>query len=205
MSLIVYNNVHNCNLHIWISDWQLRWSQDSLSLFPTSKGVTLVAHDIYSISEIFMINLIITFHYSSLKSPTRETHKKKKKKLHYFLARDCREKRERNLETSIYRFPDSLDGKASACNARDPDLIHGLGRSPGEGNGNPLQYSCLENFHGLRSLVGYSPWGSQRVRYDWATSLFFFSFIYWDRLFILKYFSSNNNVFETKPEWKCNE
>ena len=38
-----------------------------------------------------------------------------------------------------------LDGKASACNAEDPGLIPGLGRSPGEGNGNSLQYSCLEN------------------------------------------------------------
>ena len=37
------------------------------------------------------------------------------------------------------------DGKASACNMGDPGLIPGLGRSPGEGNGNPLQYSCLEN------------------------------------------------------------
>ena len=35
--------------------------------------------------------------------------------------------------------------KASACNAGDPGLIPGSGRSPGEGNGNPLQYSCLEN------------------------------------------------------------
>ena len=35
--------------------------------------------------------------------------------------------------------------KESACNAGDLDLIPGLGRSPGEGNGNPLQYSCLEN------------------------------------------------------------
>ena len=35
--------------------------------------------------------------------------------------------------------------KASACNAGDLGLIPGLGRSPGEGNGNPLQYSCLEN------------------------------------------------------------
>ena len=35
--------------------------------------------------------------------------------------------------------------KASACNAGDPGLIPGLGRSPGEGYGNPLQYSCLEN------------------------------------------------------------
>jgi len=37
------------------------------------------------------------------------------------------------------------DGKESACNAGDLGLIPGLGRSPGEGNNNPLQYSCLEN------------------------------------------------------------
>ena len=42
-------------------------------------------------------------------------------------------------------FPGGSDDKASACNAGDPGLIPGLGRSPGEGNGNPLQYSCLEN------------------------------------------------------------
>ena len=41
-------------------------------------------------------------------------------------------------------FPSSSDGKASACNAGDPGLIPGLGRSPGEGNRNPLQYSYLE-------------------------------------------------------------
>ena len=42
-------------------------------------------------------------------------------------------------------FPGGSDGKASACNAGDPGLIPGSGRSPGEGNGNPLQHSCLEN------------------------------------------------------------
>ena len=42
-------------------------------------------------------------------------------------------------------FPGSSDGKASACNAEDLGSISGSGRSPGEGNGNPLQYSCLEN------------------------------------------------------------
>ena len=42
-------------------------------------------------------------------------------------------------------FPDGSEGKASACNAGDLGSIPGLGRSPGEGNGNPLQYSCLEN------------------------------------------------------------
>ena len=38
-----------------------------------------------------------------------------------------------------------LDGKESACNAEDMGSLPGLGRSPGEGNSNPLQYSCLEN------------------------------------------------------------
>ena len=41
-------------------------------------------------------------------------------------------------------FPGGSEGKASAYNAGDPGLIPGLGRSPEEGNGNPLQYSCLE-------------------------------------------------------------
>ena len=42
-------------------------------------------------------------------------------------------------------FPGGSDGKASACNAGDPGLIPGSGRSPGEGNGNSFQYPCLEN------------------------------------------------------------
>ena len=42
-------------------------------------------------------------------------------------------------------FPGGSEVKASACNAGDPGSIPGSGRSPGTGNGNPLQYSCLEN------------------------------------------------------------
>ena len=45
-------------------------------------------------------------------------------------------------------LPGGSDSKASACNAGDPSSIPGSGRSPGEGNGNPLQYSCLENSMG---------------------------------------------------------
>ena len=56
-------------------------------------------------------------------------------------------------------FPNGSDGKESACNAGDPGSFPGSGRSPGEGNGNPLQYSCMENPHGQRNLAGYSPWG----------------------------------------------
>ena len=51
-------------------------------------------------------------------------------------------------------FPCGSGSKESACNVRDLGSILGLGRSPGEGKGYPLQYSCLENFHGQ-----YSPWG----------------------------------------------
>ena len=50
---------------------------------------------------------------------------------------------QRNLFSIL--FPGGSEGKESACNAGDPGSISGLGRSPGEGNGNPLQYSCLEN------------------------------------------------------------
>ena len=50
-------------------------------------------------------------------------------------------------------------GKESICNVGDLGLIPGLGRYPGEGNGNPLQYSCLENPVDRKSLTGYSPWG----------------------------------------------
>ena len=48
-------------------------------------------------------------------------------------------------DTYSLDFPGGSDGKASACNAGDPRSIPGLGRSPGEGSGNPLQQSCLEN------------------------------------------------------------
>ena len=55
--------------------------------------------------------------------------------------------------------------KESTCNMGDPGLIPGLGKAPGGGHGNPLQYSCLENSHGQRSLVGCSPWGRKLARW----------------------------------------
>ena len=68
-------------------------------------------------------------------------------------------------------FPGSSDGEESACNVGDLDSVPGLGRSPGEGNGNPLLYSCLENLVTHSSVLAwripwteepgrlYSPWG----------------------------------------------
>ena len=48
-------------------------------------------------------------------------------------------------DTSLLGFPGDSDGRESACNSEGPVLTSGSGRSPGEGNGNSLQYSCLEN------------------------------------------------------------
>ena len=56
-------------------------------------------------------------------------------------------------------FPCNSNGKESTCNVGDLGLIPRLGRSTGEEHGNPFQCFCLENPHGQRSLVGYSPWG----------------------------------------------
>ena len=63
------------------------------------------------------------------------------------------------LNTKMFEASQWLSGKESACNARDGDSIPGSGRTPGGGNGNPFQYSSLENSHGQRSLRGNCPWG----------------------------------------------
>ena len=62
-------------------------------------------------------------------------------------------------------FPGGSDGEESACSVGELGLIPGLGRSSGRGHGNPLQYACLENPHGQRSLVGCSPCG-----HNWETA-----------------------------------
>ena len=68
----------------------------------------------------------------------------------------------------VLGFPGGSDGKESACNAGDLGLNTGLGRPAEEGNGNPLQYSCLEIPMGRGSSQG--PWSqSQRVRHDCLT------------------------------------
>ena len=72
-------------------------------------------------------------------------------------------------------FPGGSDGKASACNAGNLGLIPGSGRSPGEGNGNPLQYSCLENPMDRGTLVGYSSWGLKEL--DMTKRLHFLFFL----------------------------
>ena len=64
------------------------------------------------------------------------------------------------LPTPVFLgFPGGSEGKESTCNEGDLGSIPGLGRSSGGGCGNQLQYSCLKNPQGQRSLAGYSPWG----------------------------------------------
>ena len=68
-------------------------------------------------------------------------------------------RRKWKIRSDLY-FPGSSDGKDSACNVGELGLIPGLGRSPVEGNGNPLQYSCLENPMDRGAWQAtYSPWG----------------------------------------------
>ena len=67
-------------------------------------------------------------------------------------------RRNRLLTPVFLGFPGGSGSKEYACNSEDLSLIPELGGSPG-GYGNPLQYSCLENLHGQKSLVGYSPRG----------------------------------------------
>ena len=67
--------------------------------------------------------------------------------------------------------------KKSASNIGDLGLIPGLGRSPGEGKGYPLQYSPGE-FHGRRSLAGYSPWGHKGLDTTKQLTLFLLFILY---------------------------
>ena len=64
-------------------------------------------------------------------------------------------------------FPGSLVGKNLPVNAGDMGYLPGSGRSSGEGSGNPLQHSSLENPKDRRACWG--PWGHKRVRHNWAT------------------------------------
>ena len=76
------------------------------------------------------------------------------------------------MYTHIWGFPGGVVVKnppAKAGDAGDSGPNPGLRRSPGEGNGNPLQYSCLGKFH-EQSVAGYSPWGYKRVGHAWVST-----------------------------------
>ena len=71
-------------------------------------------------------------------------------------------------------FPGGSDSKEAACSAGDLTLIPGSGRSPGEGNGHPLQYSFLDNsMDRALNLVGYRPWGRKESYTTPTVKLFY--------------------------------
>ena len=77
-------------------------------------------------------------------------------------------------------FPGGSEGKESICNAGNSDSIPGWGRYPGEGNGYPVQYSCLENFMDRGDWwVGYSPWGHKESVMTEQVILSLFTFRQW--------------------------
>ena len=76
-----------------------------------------------------------------------------------FLSQEDPLEKEQAAHSSTLGFPGDSDSKESVHIAEDLGSILGLGRLPGEGNGDPFHYSCQENPHGQRTLVGYSPWG----------------------------------------------
>ena len=80
-------------------------------------------------------------------------------------------------------FPGDSDSKASTNNAGDPGLIPGLGRSPGEGNGNPLQYSRLEN-----SMDGGTWWATVHGIAESQTRLSNFTSLHFTSMWLLENF-----------------
>ena len=97
-------------------------------------------------------------------------------------------------------LPDGSDTEESACNAGDLGSIPELGRSYGEGSGNPLQYSCLENSKD-RGDWWATVHGVKRVRHDWRTNTFTFSFVKWEHIedSSRKSRKREKEVFESKP------
>ena len=85
------------------------------------------------------------------------------------------------LHSEYICFPGGSDRKESSCNEEDLSLIPVLERFPGEGHGNPFQFSCLENPHGQKRLVGCSRWGHKELDMaEWLSTWI------WNELIFLK-------------------
>ena len=120
------------------------------------------------------------FRYASLVTQLAKNPPAMQETLVQFLGQKDPQRRDR-LPTPVFLgFPGGSDGKESACNVGDVGSIPGLGRSPGGGHDNPLQYSCPGESHGQRSLVGYSPWGCKEL--DMTERL---STVYCDLIYLL--------------------
>ena len=81
------------------------------------------------------------------------------------------------VHLAVYVSFGHSDGKESACNAGHPGSIPGSGRFPGEGNGKPLQYSCLENSVDRGAWWGIV-YGLSRVRHNWLAHTYLFKLVF---------------------------
>ena len=109
------------------------------------------------------------------------------------------------LNTCFGGFPSGSDSKESACNAGDSGSVPGSGRSPGEVNGYPCQYSCLGNWkkrksHGQRSLAGYSAWDCKES--DTTEQLALLTNLCFGQMFILSYLSFLINKSLRRVMWR---
>jgi len=77
----------------------------------------------------------------------------------------------------VYMYSGSSDGEEFACSAGDLDSVPGMGSSPGEGNSNQLEHSCLENSR-TEEPGGWKSMGSQRVGHDWAANTHVIKYMY---------------------------
>ena len=123
--------------------------------FDIDSQYPLIAHGFIACIHIYIHTYYIYYHYIYIHS-------------HIYIYIYIHTHTHTHTHIHIYEIPCDLDSKESACNVRDPGSVLGLGGSPGEGNGNPLQYSYLriqwtEEPDGLQSM------GLQRVRHDWVT------------------------------------
>ena len=99
----------------------------------------------------------------------------------WFLGQEDSRRRDRLPTSVFFRFPGYSVSKESPCNAGDLGSIPGLGRSSGGGHGNLLQYSCLENPHGQRSLAGCSTWGRKELDMTKPSTAYMYYMIYIER------------------------
>ena len=124
------------------------------------------------LSHLCLSNLCIFFECSSSSFPSPHVHLPLKSSPHFFSVRNKIISALIFLFTIVLMgFPGGSDGKESACNVGDLGSIPGLGRSSGEGNGNPLQYSCLKNpmDRGAWQATAHGVTKSQTRLSDWHT------------------------------------
>ena len=154
--------------HLFLLPQPRLWSPQFISSIPwlfatTAARVTFLKNISFYLQDKMqgLYDLFIAFHDRFIFHGSFPTLSSKGSKDYYYQS---------NSSSWLLGFPGGSDVKESACNMGDQGAIPGLERPSGGRHGNPLQYSCLENPHGQRSLAGYGSW-DRTLRHYWASSL----------------------------------